>query len=277
MMFLPEQRFQRGRSTLAQRASPFPGHNRRCRNQQDDDLDDDCYSHLLTTVASHRLSRPMLRVIKGRKAPLTICAWCALLIRPWKDNSREYWNWKTRHGTEMRRSARPHVVFLCSLSRALHSVSGLTTRTTLKLVTQDDLHVPITVLSVFTVPLFHIFLLFHLLSCALEQRMPTLKHYHICDSCTLSHLYFSGFPLYTYISLSITITGCPEVAITIQDLDTANRQRACIPNVLVWIPSGLQMRFQAVFQYSICVFQVTTASGFLCIWLQFLPAEIRCH
>ena len=55
-----EQRFPMGSSALAHRVTHLPKYSRRCSMTIITR-----YSHLLATVASHRLARPMLRVIKG--------------------------------------------------------------------------------------------------------------------------------------------------------------------------------------------------------------------
>jgi hypothetical protein len=58
-------------------------------------------------------------------------------------------------------------------------------------------------------------LILHLWSRTLEQRLPTLSHYHAASVCSLIHPH-SPFPLYAYTLYSIPITGTSEIASTIQ-------------------------------------------------------------
>jgi hypothetical protein len=61
----------------------------------------------------------------------------------------------------------------------------------------------------------HFPFILHLWSRTLEQRLPTLSHYHAASVCSLIHPH-SPFPLYAYTLYSIPITGTSEIASTIQ-------------------------------------------------------------
>jgi hypothetical protein len=87
-------------------------------------------------------------------------------------------------------------------------------KTTFKLATQDDLCVPITVLSALTASPFHFPFLLYLSLHSLGQHLPTPRHYHAAAMGSLFHL-FLAFPLCTY-TYPIQSPGTPEVAVTIQ-------------------------------------------------------------
>jgi hypothetical protein len=131
-----------------------------------------------------------------------------------------------------RQSARHHVILLISFSFLFPSfvvvvlINCLALRSTqhvLQAATQDEyeLCVPITVLSALTAfslrPPFHFPFILHLWSRTLEQRLPTLSHYHAASVCSLIHPHLS-FPLYAYTPYSIPITGTSDIASTTQIL-----------------------------------------------------------
>jgi len=107
------------------------------------------------------------------------------------------------------------LLFVLIASRSIQHV--------LQAATQDEyeLRIPITVLSALTAfslrPPFHFPFILHLWSRILEQRLPTLSHYHAASVCSLIHPH-SPFPLYAYTFYSIPITGTSEIASTIQIL-----------------------------------------------------------
>jgi hypothetical protein len=85
-------------------------------------------------------------------------------------------------------------------------------RLAFKLATQ---RVPIPILLVLTVSLFHISLTLHLSSCALEERLPTQRCYHAAAEHIFLSILFQP-SLYAYISLySILITGTPDPEVTL--------------------------------------------------------------
>ena len=125
----------------------------------------------------------------------------------------------------LRRSARPHMILLIifpsfsfsssrSLSCVFIAIASPQQQFPFKL---DDLRVPIPILSAFTAP----FLLFFPSFPPRASLSRTTQH---CYHAALVRPHFSSLfslPLCLQLLYSITITGNPEVAATIQNLDTA--------------------------------------------------------
>jgi hypothetical protein len=108
------------------------------------------------------------------------------------------------------------VSFLFLISRP--PTAPCSTTKHLQVATHDDLRVSITVLPALTASLLHIPFLFYLSSCALEQRLPTVTDTKTLPrgSRTLLHLsHFITSFMHLHLLYSITITGTPEVAVTI--------------------------------------------------------------
>jgi len=145
------------------------------------------------------------------------------------------------------------------------TTSRPTTRTTFRAVTQDNLRVPITVHFVFTASFLHVSFLFHLSSRALKQCLPSPRHFHAAFVRSLIYL-FLVFPFYAYIFYSITITGTPEVAVTIFNLDTADRQSTHVYKiVLLLVEEGIEPNRQVFPLLSFsslltCVFPLPSAT-----------------
>jgi hypothetical protein len=70
-------------------------------------------------------------------------------------------------------------------------------------------------------PPFHFPFILHLWSRTLEQRLPTLSHYHVASVYSPIHPH-SSFPLYAYMPYPIPITGTSEIASMIQILDSTH-------------------------------------------------------
>jgi hypothetical protein len=106
----------------------------------------------------------------------------------------------------------------------LHTTCHSTTTTTLKLATQDKLRVPITVIPA----LFSYFLSLTPLVSQPRTR-PNGHKPPPHGNRTLALLPRSSSPfMCLHLPYSFPVTDTPEVAATIHNLDTADRQRACI-------------------------------------------------
>jgi len=126
-----------------------------------------------------------------------------------------------------RRSARHHVllIFLSFLLSRVHTVLPRVRQQLFKLATQDDLRVPIT----FTPALTASFLSTFVSSTAPLSRSRTT--FTRCQAATVrspSYVFFNLPFVYLHLFHSFPITGTPEFAATVQNLDTAERQHACI-------------------------------------------------